>query len=385
VRFADRVLILDHYLDKDHMDQGARRSHSGTVRIEVQRGTEYDDALEQMGALSGGEFKGRVQVEFINAQGLAEAGIDGGGLFKDFLLEVVKQAFDPRRGLWRATANGALYPNPSTTSALALRQYAFQGRVLGKAVYEGILVEVDLADFFLNLMLGNRNHLHDLQSLDAELYKNVVQLKSLLDPAALELTFSAAAGEARELVDLVPNGRNIAVTRDNVVHYIRRLASFRLNEEFHAQARAFFDGFSSLVPPKWIRMFKPRELQLIIGGSVDGYDVRDMRRYATYSGGYSAQQPYVEQFWEVVTELEPKHKALLLRFITSCSRPPLQGFIALHPPLCISQVRISHDAERLPTASTCVNNLKLPKYSSKEVLRDKLIYSITSASGFELS
>ena len=43
------------------------------------------------------------------------------------------------------------------------------------------------------------------------------------------------------------------------------------------------------------------------------------------------------------------------------------------------------DTERLPTASTCFNLLKLPIYKSKRTLREKLRYAINSGAGFELS
>ena len=42
-------------------------------------------------------------------------------------------------------------------------------------------------------------------------------------------------------------------------------------------------------------------------------------------------------------------------------------------------------AQRLPTASTCFNLLKLPNYSRKAILREKLKYSISANAGFELS
>lgn len=41
--------------------------------------------------------------------------------------------------------------------------------------------------------------------------------------------------------------------------------------------------------------------------------------------------------------------------------------------------------DRLPTASTCFNLLKLPNYTRKSVLREKLKYAIESNAGFELS
>ena len=43
------------------------------------------------------------------------------------------------------------------------------------------------------------------------------------------------------------------------------------------------------------------------------------------------------------------------------------------------------DVTRLPTASTCVNLLKLPDYQNKEIMREKLLYAINTESGFDLS
>ena len=43
------------------------------------------------------------------------------------------------------------------------------------------------------------------------------------------------------------------------------------------------------------------------------------------------------------------------------------------------------DVDRLPSASTCYNMLKLPNYRRASTLKDKLLYAISSNAGFELS
>ena len=44
-----------------------------------------------------------------------------------------------------------------------------------------------------------------------------------------------------------------------------------------------------------------------------------------------------------------------------------------------------NEPDRLPTASTCMNLLKLPEFNDEETLRQKLLYAIESGAGFELS
>ena len=55
----------------------------------------------------------------------------------------------------------------------------------------------------------------------------------------------------------------------------------------------------------------------------------------------------------------------------------------LDPPFCIQNV--GAELERLPTASTCMNLLKLPDFKDSVVLKSKLLYAIESEAGFELS
>jgi ubiquitin-protein ligase E3 C len=42
----------------------------------------------------------------------SRAGIDGGGVFKEFLTSLAKEVFDTDRGLWLSTKQHELYPNP---------------------------------------------------------------------------------------------------------------------------------------------------------------------------------------------------------------------------------------------------------------------------------
>ena len=77
-------------------------------------------------------------------------------------------------------------------------------------------------------------------------------------------------------------------------------------------------------------------------------------------------------------------KKKLLKFVTSCSRPPLLGFKVvfktcatqhlhhfpsqdLDPPFCIQNA--GTEQERIPTASTCMNLLKLPDYKVPQLCK----------------
>lgn len=76
----------------------------------------------------------KLRIQFINSIGLEEVGIDGGGIFKEFINEVLKTAFDPNRGFFLLTADNTLYPNPNVHLIVEnyMEHYRFIGRLIGK-------------------------------------------------------------------------------------------------------------------------------------------------------------------------------------------------------------------------------------------------------------
>jgi ubiquitin-protein ligase E3 C len=111
-----------------------------------------------------------------NFAGLDEAGIDGGGVFREFMSELIKTAFDPNRGFFKATTDKLLYPNPQAALIVDrfTQHYFFLGRILGKAMYENMLVELPFASFFLSKILSTSRgdvDIHHLASLDPQMYK----------------------------------------------------------------------------------------------------------------------------------------------------------------------------------------------------------------------
>jgi len=195
------------------------------------------------------------------------------------------------------------------------------------------------------------------------------------------LLFSAEMGNTITR-ELIPNGSNVLVTRQNRIKYIYLTAHYRLNTQIDRQCKAFFRGLSDLIDPKWLWMFNQQELQIMFGGAQTSISLTDLQQNVVYSS-FEATDPTIQYFWSVVEEMCEEDRRLLVKFITSCARPPLLGFAELNPKLCIRNAGSSED--RLPTSSTCMNLLKLPAFTSRQKLKEKLIYAIRSEAGFDLS
>lgn len=417
---TERVLLFKKYVANNKAKLGlsdASCASPHSTLITVHRSRLVEDGYQQLASLSPRALKGMIRVRFINEQGLDEAGIDQDGVFKEFLEETLKRVFDPSLNLFRLTSEERLYPSPTSfMTENHLQLFEFIGRMLGKAVYESIVVDCPFASFFLSQVLGEQqsalySSIDELPSLDPELYKSMTYIKHYEgDVNDLDLTFSYDEDCLGEIIthELRPGGKSIPVTNDNKIVYIHLMAHFKMHLQIRDQTKAFIRGFRSIITPEWLSLFSVPEFQRLISGDNVAVDLKDLRENTLYYGGFHDKHRVVCWLWDILErDFKEEERALFLKFVTSCSKPPLLGFTNLEPPFSIRCVEVGDDEDtgdtigsvirgffairkrdpvnRLPTSSTCFNLLKLPNYQRKSTLRDKLRYAITSNTGFELS
>ena len=354
IPFETRVEIFRGFIDRDRQRNTSNRQlfmmdPDTSPQIPIRRDQIMEDAFESLGGMSRKAWKSPFHIQLVDQFGLPEAGIDGGGLTKEFLTAVCKEAFDPKTELFMETPYRLLYPSTRATAPDALPIYEFLGRIVGKCLYENVLVDVEFAPFFLLRWFGRHAYLDDLPSLDKQLYNSLVFLKQYqgnYEDLALCFTNPVPEGAAvNSEHDLVPNGRNIPVTYQNRLEYIQHVANYRLNVSMHKQASAFVRGLSDLIDVKWLVMFNQKELQTLVGGAEGkSIDVDELRKF-TVLGGYADQDLTVKMFWEVMKEMKEADKRKVLRFVTSVERPPLLGFNELSPKFSIR--RAGNDETRV--------------------------------------
>ncbi|KAF2754009.1 hypothetical protein EJ05DRAFT_480019 [Pseudovirgaria hyperparasitica] len=392
-------------------------------RASIRRGHEMKDAFEQFYQI-GDSLKEPIQIVFLDSFGTVEAGIDGGGVTKEFLTSLATQ-IEKYESLDMFVENeqNLIYPNPSAIDDIketypyeprqvdeTLKKFEFVGRVIGKCLYEEILVDLNFAPFFLQKWSlcdetgaplkesGFRATLDDLRYYDEDLYRGLLSLKNYggdvesdynIDFTTIDTAKNLDTGEVRNISrPLRPDGANVKVTSENRLFYVFATARHRLVLQPSRQTNAFLRGLSSMIKPQWLRMFNQNEVQTLLSGTTAPLDLNDLRRNISYSGVYQIgtdglEHPTIQHFWRVMESLDEQDKRAVIKFVTSTPRAPLLGFGQLNPPFTIRDS--GRDEVRLPTSSTCVNLLKLPMYSSFEVLREKLLYAVSAGAGFDLS
>jgi len=182
----------------------------------------------------------------------------------------------------------------------------------------------------------------------------------------------------QKIIDLVPDGRNIAVTEENKHEYVRLVVEYRLSTSIQDQLNAFLGGFHDIVPAELVAIFNEQELELLISGLPD-IDVDDWRNNSDYHN-YTATSPQVQWFWRALRSFDKEEKAKLLQFATGTAKVPLNGFRDLEGMTGTTKFSIHKDpssTDRLPQSHTCFNQIDLPEYESYEVLRSQLLLAIT--------
>jgi hypothetical protein len=355
-----------------------------TIRISVNRNRMFrifEESYEQMNGISSDEWKGRIEINFVG-----ERGQDAGGLTREWFTEISKQMLNPNLGMFKLSDSGSTYyPNPkSYIQNEHLQYFRFIGRIIGKALLEEQYIECSFVKALYKIIRGVPISWHDVEDYDNTYYNN---LKWLLDNDAsiLEKTFCETIDffGKPETHELIENGRNIPVTDENKKEYVQKVSYFKLYTSIKDQIDSFLKGFYELIPRKLISIFDHGELELLISG-LPTIDIDDMKAHSDYSG-YTESSHAIQWFWEVMNELSNPEKAEFLQFVTGSSKVPIEGFVALQgmrgPQRFNIHKMYESDVNRLPVAHTCFNQLDMPDYPSKELLRERLLFAIREGKG----
>jgi HECT-domain (ubiquitin-transferase) len=277
--------------------QHSTRRH-GSLRLNVPRAQVFEYSFHQLRIRSAEEMRGRLHITF---QG--EEGVDAGGLTREWYGILAREIFNADYAMFKAGADGVTFqPNPlSHINPDHLAYHKFVGRIVGKAIADGQLLDAHFTHSFYKHILGVPVTYQDMEAIDPTYYKNLVTILSMpLEVLGLELTFSAESNEFGRAVtvDLVPNGQNIAVDDTTKLAYVQRITHHRMTNAIRPQIEAFLEGFHELVPPELISIFTPQELELLISGLPD-IDLDDLHANTEYQN-YKPSDAPVQHFWSVL-------------------------------------------------------------------------------------
>ncbi|XP_046804940.1 E3 ubiquitin-protein ligase TRIP12 isoform X3 [Lucilia cuprina] len=300
-------------------------------------------------------------------------------------------------------------------------KFKFLGKFMAKAVMDSRMLDLPFSIPFYRWILNEEHSvgLADLSRVAPEVQSTLVRLQDvvhqremILADTSLDAMEKTEKIESLDLdgcpiadlgldfilpghanIELCRGGRDTPVTVHNLHQYISLVTYWFLVEGVQKQFEALKEGFDSVFPTHRLRMFYPEELENVFCGSVNGtyqrWDVKMLQDSCRTDHGFNQDSQAIQFLYEILSTYTREEQRLFLQFVTGSPRLPTGGFKSLTPPLTI--VRKTLDANQnpndyLPSVMTCVNYLKLPEYSSREVMRQKLKMAANEGSmSFHLS
>ncbi|XP_016371300.1 E3 ubiquitin-protein ligase TRIP12 isoform X4 [Sinocyclocheilus rhinocerous] len=284
-------------------------------------------------------------------------------------------------------------------------KFRFLGKLMAKAIMDFRLLDLPLGLPFYKWMLRHESSIssHDLVNIDPGVAKSIQHLEDIirqkkrieqdrshtretLQQALESLNMNGCSVEDLGLdftlpgfpnIELKKGGKDVPVTIHNLEEYLRLVVYWTLNEGVSRQFESFREGFESVFPLQHLQCFYPEELdQLLCGSKSESWDVKTLMECCRPDHGYTHDSRAVRFLFEVLSSFDVEQQRLFLQFVTGSPRLPVGGFRSLNPPLTIVRKTFElteNPDDFLPSVMTCVNYLKLPDYSSIEIMREKLL------------
>ncbi|XP_012287916.1 E3 ubiquitin-protein ligase HERC2 [Orussus abietinus] len=315
---------------------------------------------------------------------IGESVDDCGGGYSESIAEMCDELQNGSLPLFISTPNGrddngtnrdCFLLNSVATSHLHLNMFQFLGILMGVAIRTGSPLSLNLAEPVWKQIAGISLTPGDLTEVDRDYVPGLLCIRDM-DPdekvfQSLEMPFSTPSAVGH---DVPLSNRYRKITPENRHEYVRLALNYRLHE-FDAQVAAVREGLSKVVPVPLLALFSGAELETMVCGSPD-IPLSLLKSVATYKG-IEATAPLIQWFWEVMEEFSNQERSLFLRFVWGRTRLP-RTIADFRGRDFVLQVMDKYNPPDhfLPESYTCFFLLKMPRYSCKPVLRQKLKYAI---------
>uniref|UniRef100_A0A8D0G4C5 HECT-type E3 ubiquitin transferase n=1 Tax=Sphenodon punctatus TaxID=8508 RepID=A0A8D0G4C5_SPHPU len=344
------------------------------------------DSLDEL-TRKRGDLKKKLKVTFVG-----EAGLDMGGLTKEWFLLLIRQIFHPDYGMFTYHKDSHCH----WFSSFKCDNYSEFRLLMGLAVYNSITLDIRFPPCCYKKLLSppivpcdqstpvgiSSVGLDDLDQIMPELAHGLNELLSYEGNVEEDFysTFQVFQEEfgVIKTYTLKPGGDKIPVTNQNRKEYVQLYVDFLLNKSIYKQFAAFYCGFHSVCASYALMLLRPEEVEILVCGSPE-LDMHALQKHTQYDG-YQKTDPTIRYFWEVVLAFPLELQKKLLHFTTGSDRVPVGGMTDLN--FKISRSEVSTDW--LPVAHTCFNQLCLPPYKNKKELKQKLTIGISNGEGFGL-
>ncbi|XP_061866394.1 probable E3 ubiquitin-protein ligase HECTD4 isoform X4 [Colius striatus] len=339
------------------------------------------------------------------------------GSFRHFLWQVCKELQSSSLSLLLLCPSSAVNKNkgkyiltPSPITYAEEQLLHFFGQLLGIAIRADVPLPLDLLPSFWKTLVGEPLDPDvDLQEADILTYNYIKKFENINDETELEALCAEIASQhlatespdcpnkpcckftyltmTGEEVELCPRGRHIPVGWENKDMYAAAIRSLRLRElqtpECMTAVRA---GLGAIIPLQLLTTLTPLEMELRTCG-LPYINLEFLKAHTMYQVGLMETDQHIEFFWSALETFTQEELCKFIKFACNQERIPFTcpckdgGPDTAHVPPYPMKIAPPDGAAGSPDCryirvETCMFMIKLPQYSSLDIMLEKLRYAI---------
>lgn len=323
-----------------------------------------------------------------NVMFLGERAQDAGGPYRESYATMANELQSRSLPLLIRTPNGRdsvgqnrekWVLNPGSTTSLHMDMFCFLGKLMGIAIRTKEYLALDIPSIIWKLLVGETPIKEDLEAIDLFQIQSLEKLRNIhqhgIDAESFGYTFYetfVTISTDSRTVELIPNGKDKDVTFENRNYYCDLVEQYRLHE-FDRQAAAVRQGLASMIPYRLLSIYTWDQLEEMVCGKpiIDIVLLKSVTEYSSCS----ATDQHIIYFWQAMEEFSNEERSMFIRFTWGRSRLPLtaDGFPQRFK---LQSFGKSPADSYLPISHTCFFSLELPRYSTLEIMKEKLRYAI---------
>ncbi|KAK7862054.1 hypothetical protein R5R35_011478 [Gryllus longicercus] len=326
---------------------------------------------------------------------VGEGADDAGGVFDDTITEMCQELISGSVPLLVPTPNALndtgynrdrYLLNPQLCSVQHISWFKFLGILFGVAVRTKKPLAVPLAPLVWKLLVGEPATMDDLEETDSLYAQSLRGIRDIHLSGVTETTFHEViplecfegTSCTGKVVPIIPGGRSVPLTFHNRLQYVEQAVHFRLHE-MDLQVAAMREGMAWIMPVPLLSLVTAQHLEQLVCG-LPHISIQLLRKVVRYRELDESSQ-LVQWLWDVLEGFTNAERVLFMRFVSGRSRLPA-NLADLSQRFQVMKVDRAPDG--LPTAQTCFFQLRLPPYSSQEVLAERLRYAINNCRSIDM-
>ena len=349
------IIESDHFqVQKLFLDQHDRNFFTSSV-------------IQQLASLTKPQlYHGHIEVRYHESEAV------GNGAVRQMVSWAIEDMLKPEFGLFEYSDERQAFLKPRRRRESDLNEYRQFGRLIAYGISLGMSMGIHLtpgAAMFLSRRDEQVNLMDMLRTEDPQFASQLETRQGLIG-----MTF--------------PENDELEVTDENMEEYVQALTEFKVTKSISEQMDELKRGLYDVLPFGQLEWLNQDEVMQMLGG-VRRIDVAELRASTTYK--VDGDGVVVNWLWEIVKGMNEKELGDFLNFVSGSRYPPMHGFgetwmsVVVNPMIHLSEriTSVEDSVDFMPKSQTCFKQLKLGLYSSKEVLREKLILAVSSVGTLE--